>query len=369
MATEIIQRQATTLREMHVDAMIASSPQNVAYTIQFMVPSHPIIPERPAASVVTADDNSAVLVANMEETTTKRYGQVDSVHAYVEFEEQPMDRLARLLSDMGLSESKIAVEMEYLPARDYAMLQERLPRCSFVAADNILARLRMVKTTGEIDKLRKVGRIASEVHASVYKKVGAGNTERDLAAEIWGEYLRRGGDAMSILVVASGDRSALPNGSATDRVLGPGELIRVDIIALCDYYYSDVARTIVVGEPNNEQRGIWRKIYDTHQMLLDMVKPGVMTSDLYSVFRREFQRYGFPVNDFVGHGLGLGLHEQPLIGKIGDHVLEENMVLCIEPFITYEKLGYHVEDEVLVTSTGYELLTKYCDNSQLLTTS
>lgn len=368
MNREIIQKQKEALMEEKLDALVALSPENVAYSLGFMVPSHPIMPRRHAASIVTLD-SEAVLVANMEQSTTERYSVIKNVHAYVEFLEEPMEALANLIRKMGLSEGRIGIEMNYIPAGDYEKIRSYLPRCSFVACDELFVRLRMVKTKYEINKLRKIARIADEIHANVYTKVQPGDTEKDLAAHIINELIRRGGDNISVLVVGSGDRSGLPNAKPTDKKIMPNEIIRVDILGTLDNYYSDVARTVVVGEPNPKQKEIWNKIYDTHQAVLSKIRAGVTTSEIYDVFKRKFEHYGFPVSNFVGHGIGLHLHEEPLIGRFGEnHVLEEGMVLCIEPFIFADNYGYHVEDQVLVTKNGYELLSNCTDTSKLLTT-
>ncbi len=250
--------------------------------------------------------------------------------------------------------------------RHYVELARLLPDVEWVDNDAWFARLRMVKTAEEIAALREVGRLADQVHAASYRQVRAGMTERDLGRVIVGELYARG---VRILVVASGERSGLPNAGPTDRVLARGDLIRVDIIAHRRNYYSDVARTAVVGEPTPRQREVWARIVETHRALLAMVRPGVRTSALYAEFGRRFREAGFPVSSFVGHGLGLHLHEEPLIGFVGDTVLEPGMVLCIEPFIFADGYGYQLEDELLVTADGYELFTDAVDTSRLLATA
>ena len=367
---EIIKNLKEELKTKDIGALIALSPINVAYTIGFMVPSHPIMPRRHVASIITADGSDAVLVSNMEKTTTEKYSIIKNVYEYVEFAEDPMDALANLLKQMNLSKERIGIEMNFITASDFNKLKSCLPGCTFIACDELLSRIRMIKTKQEIDYLREVAQIAIKVHKNVYSKVHAGNTEKDLAGEILRDFVIQGGDEVALLAVGSGDRSGFPNANPTNKVLKEGEIIRVDIMGKCHNYYCDIARTIIVGsEKSEEQTETWKKIYDTQKAILSKVKAGIKTSELYSVFTSMFKKYGFPVSDFVGHGIGLFLHEEPLIGRYGDEVLKEGMVLCVEPFIFSNNYGYQLEDQILVTENGYELLSKGIETKELLATS
>ncbi|HXF82854.1 MAG TPA: Xaa-Pro peptidase family protein [bacterium] len=365
---EIIRRQREALQREQWRASIAVSPENVAYTAGFMVPSQPVIRHRHACCIVTPE-REAMLTVDMEFSTARRLSRITDVRKWKEFAEHPMAVLASTLAELGIRRGRVGIELRYLPAADFAELTRLLPEVEWVDNDAWFAHLRMVKTAEEIAALREVGRLADEVHAVAYRQVRAGMTERDLGRVLVGELYARGVDGVRILVVASGERSGLPNAGPTDRVLARGDLIRVDIIAHRRSYYSDVARTAVVGEPTPRQREVWARIVETHRALLAMVRPGVRTSALYAEFVRRFQQAGFPVSSFVGHGLGLHLHEEPLIGFVGDTVLEPGMVLCVEPFIFADGYGYQLEDELLVTADGYELFTDAVDTGQLLTTA
>lgn len=365
---EIIRRQRDALRREDWHASIAVSPENVAYTAGFMVPSQPVIRHRHALCIVTPS-REAMITVDMEFSTASRLSRIADIRKWKEFADRPMAVLASTLTELGINRGRVGIELRYLPAADYAELVTLLPAVEWVDNDGWFAHLRMVKTPEEIALLREVGRLADEVHAAAYRQVRAGMTERDLGRVLMGELYARGVDGVRILIVASGERSGLPNAGPTDRVLTPHDLIRVDIIAHRRSYYSDVARTAVVGEPTARQREVWKRIVETHQALLSMIRPGVRTSALYAEFARRFREAGFPVSSFVGHGLGLHLHEEPLIGFVGDTTLEEGMVLCVEPFIFADGYGYQLEDELLVTGGGYDLFTDAVDTNRLLTTA
>ena len=353
---QVIDRQKSFLKRFDLDALVACSPTNVSYTIGMRIPTQALILSRQSFTIVTPDE-SRLITVNMEEEITKKHAKIEKFVIYKEFEENPIDCLAKVLIEMGLADKRIGFETGYLPASDYVRFEKLLPNISVVKADEIFRDIRMVKTAEEIMHLEKVGGIVDAIHASVYSKVHAGNTERELGALISQEFLRLGGDGLSILTVASGERSGLANGSPTDKKLEKGDLLRCDIIGSSNAYYSDCARTAIVGKPTEQQNDIWKKILDVHHELLACVSAGVETRVIYDKFEKLFNKYNFPVSTFVGHGVGVDLHEWPLIGRYEPNVLEENMVICIEPFIFDQKFGYHIEDMLVVTKHGYKKLT------------
>lgn len=166
-----------------------------------------------------------------------------------------------------------------------------------------------------------------------------------------------------MLVVGSGERSAILNAPPTGRRLRRGELVRIDIIGTGDCYHSDVARTLSVGEPDAEQERIFRVLYDVHRRLCEAVAPGAVTSDLYRIYTEEMAAAGLPPYHFVGHGLGVTLHEEPFVDAVHSVRLEPGMVLCIEPLTALDgRFGVQVEDELLVTEDGCELITEAGDD-------
>lgn len=362
---QVVERQRSFLKKMGLDALIACSITNVSYTIGMRIPTQPFILSRQAFTIVTPED-SVLVVVSMEEEITRRYANVEKFAVYREFEEKPVDALARTIREMGLADKRVGFETGYYPASDYERLLKLLPRLEVVKADEIFRDIRMVKTPEEILRLTRVSGIADAIHASVYGQIRAGNTERELGALISKEFVRLGGDAMSVLVVASGERSGLANGSPTDRKLERGDLVRVDIVGNSNAYYCDCARTVVVGRPSQKQRDVWSRIQEVHHELLACVRAGVETAVLYDRFTALFKKYGFPLSNFVGHGLGVDLHEWPLIGKYEPNVLEEDMVICIEPFIFEQKFGYHIEDTLVITKNGYRKLTGNLCGEELL---
>jgi Xaa-Pro aminopeptidase len=152
------------------------------------------------------------------------------------------------------------------------------------------------------------------------------------------------------------------NAPPTDRVLGPGDVLRLDIIGTAAQYYSDIARTAVVGEPTAEQQAVYDLLLDVHHRTLDALRPGACTSEIYRIYRAAMEAAGLPPYHFVGHGLGITLHEEPFVNDLTSVPLEQGMVLCIEPLTLLDgRFGMQVEDEVVITADGYEPLSEAGD--------
>ncbi len=358
---EVLKKVAASLSGEGLAAVVAMSPENAPYVAGFAVPSQKIIRGRLVMCVVAADGQSCHVVADMEESYTRASTSLATVRAYNEFTETPMKALADVLTQMGLAKEKIAIDLDYLPALAWEELRRLLPAVAFVDSASFFSKMRAIKTPAEIETLRTLGRAVEGAHQAVAAQAKSGMTEMDVALILYDYLFRHGADDIAQLCVGSGERSTHANPYATARRLVKGDVMRIDIYAKLNSYLSDCARTYVIGEPTTEEKDLWEKMLETRRLCLDMVKPGAHTADIYKVFYEKFTGWNLKPINFVGHGLGLSLHEDPYIGRYGDWVLQEGMVLCVEPYVVFpeKNAGFQVEDEVLVTSMGYELLTGF----------
>jgi Xaa-Pro aminopeptidase len=285
-----------------------------------------------------------------------------------EFTDRPMTVLAKLLEDLGLAEGMVGLEADYLPTRDAEQLRSLLPKLRIQAAEGLFDQLRQQKTPHEIALLRRLSVIADEAIADSFRAVRAGMTELDLGAALIKGIYARGAEHFKIMIVATGERSEFPIVGPTDRVLKPGDLCRVEIFPTIAGYQSGVCRTAVVQTAPERARTIYRNLVECKYLVMDMIKPGASTRAIYEAFLRKFAELGLPPISFVGHGIGLHLHEEPYLGKYSDSRLEEGMVLGIEPLVYGARMGFglQLKDMVLVTSTGCELLSNSTNTDELL---
>lgn len=370
MRQAVVERLQIAMRDAGLDAVIAASPENYAYVGGFVVPSHSLMRWRHAMVVVTADGRTALLTVDMEESTVRsKAADGTDIRVWGEFTDNAMAVLADLLADMGLTNAHIGVEMDFWPAGDFTQLSgEFLPKARFEPANALLDRLRQIKTPEEIDILRQLSRIADRAITDAYGAVRAGMTEMDLAGALTSNVYRYGAEDFRLMIVATGERSEYPNVGPTERVLQPGDLCRVEIFPKIAGYHAGVCRTAVVGEAPDRPREIWRNLSDCTHMLLDRMKPGASAREIYDTFIAKFSALGLPAIDFVGHGIGVHLHEEPYLGKYGDAELQAGMVLGIEPLVYGRGMGFGLQnkDMVAITEAGCELLSDYADTDELI---
>jgi Xaa-Pro dipeptidase len=368
MRQDVIDRQVSAMKAARLDAIVACSPENFAYVTGFMSPTQPLMRWRHAMAVVTADGNVALAVVDMEASTIRaKAGEGADVAVWAEFKFDAMAVLADVLTRHGLAAGRIGMELDYLPAADFADLAALLPRAQFVPAQAMLARLRQLKTPGEIDILRKLSRIADRAITQAYAAVGAGATEMDLAAALTRGVYEQGAEYFKLMIVATGERSVFPNVGPTTRVLKRGDVCRVEIFPMIDGYHAGVCRTAAVGTPPPQAEGIWANLTACKYMLLDAIKPGASSRAIYDLYRKKSDALKLPRISFIGHGIGLHLHEDPYLGP-GDQPLEAGMVLGIEPLIYETGFGFGMQnkDMVLVTAEGCELLSDVTDTDKLI---
>jgi Xaa-Pro aminopeptidase len=369
MREDIVTRLREQMSAAGIDACVCMSPENFAYVSGFLVPSQSLMRWRHAAVVVPLEGEPVYFTVDMEESTVKAKANGARVCAWGEFTDNAMTVLASLLSDMAQERACIGLEMDYLPAGDYAQLAEALPAARFVPVQAELARLREIKTAAEIAEMRRLSRVADRSIREALAGVGPGSTEMDIAAGLTGHIYKQGADDFKLMIVATGERSVYPNVGPTMRELRRGDICRVEIFAVGNGYHAGVCRTARVGESPPHADEIWSNLVECKYMLLDMIKPGASTGDIYKAFLAHLGKLGLPPISFVGHGIGLHLHEEPYLGECADRTLESGMVLGIEPLVydTGHGFGMQNKDIVLVTDTGSELLSDVTDTDELIT--
>lgn len=230
MRKAIIDRQIKAIAEHKLDAMVSCSPENYAYATGFVVPSQPLIRHRHAMAIVTANGRTELFSVDMEASTVKRHAPDVSTRIWAEFTDDAMSVLADQLRKLGLGQGRIGIEMDYLPAGDFARLQKALPEARFEHCEQILARLRQIKTPDEIALLRRLSRIADQAITDALAAVKAGDSEMDIAGHLTRNVYALGAEHFKLMIIATGERSVLPNVGPSDRRLTPRDVCRVEIL-------------------------------------------------------------------------------------------------------------------------------------------
>ena len=372
MREDVIAKLAGAMKEAGLDAIVACSPENFAYVTGFLSPTQPLMRWRHAMALVTADAAIALAVVDMEASTIRAKvgegGAPAEIAVWREFAFDAMPVLADLLKRHGLAAARIGIDTDYLPAADFAELLRLMPGAQFVPAQGLLSRLRSCKTPAEIDILRRLSRIADRAIAGAYAAVAAGATEMDIAAALTRGVYEGGAEYFKLMIVATGERSVFPNVGPTARVLKRSDICRVEIFPMSGGYHAGVCRTAAVGAPPPQAERIWANLTACKYMLLDAIRPGASSRAIYDLYLAKTAELNLPRISFIGHGIGLHLHEDPYLGPGADQTLEAGIVLGIEPLIYETGFGFGMQnkDMVLVTVHGCELMSDCTNTDQLI---
>lgn len=258
--------------------------------------------------------------------------------------------------------ARVGVEAEHMTVATRGALQAAAPKgARLKSTSGVVERLRMVKEPEEIERLRVAVLTGSAVLDTAVEAIRPGRSETAVAAEL--EYAARGAGAEGMsfpTIVASGVRSALPHGVASAARISPSGFVVLDYGVILAGYCSDMTRTVHVGRPTREMRGVYEAVRAAQQAGIKAVRAGVEARAVDRAARRVLAQAGLGryFTHSTGHGVGLEVHEPPRVARGSTQVLEAGMVITIEPGAYLPgKGGVRIEDMVVVTDDGCEVLT------------
>ncbi len=240
-------------------------------------------------------------------------------------------------------------------------LAKSLPKLKLVVTENLVERLRIVKDKCEIDATRMACQQARRAYDVVRASLTSSMTELEVAAELEYQARRFGAKALSFpAIVAVGERAALPHATPTKRRLGESDFTLVDWGANSGLYMSDLTRIIITGKISPKLRKIYGVVLKAQLAAIDAIRPGRTCEEVDAVARKIITRAGFgkAFGHGLGHGTGLEIHEAPRLAVGQKTKLRPGMIVTVEPGIYVPGWGgVRIEDDVLVTRTGHEVLT------------
>lgn len=227
--------------------------------------------------------------------------------------------------------------------------------------NNFMEELRMIKDDKELATIRKACSISDRAFTDVLDFIKPGQTTELQVANFLDFRMREYGASGTSFesIIASGYRSAMPHGVASEKVIQSGETLTMDFGCYYKHYVSDMTRTIHIGDTTDEEREIYDIVLRSNQALIDAAKAGMTRRDYDKVARDVIVEagYGAHFTHSIGHGIGLDIHEIPYFGN-SDETIEAGMVLTDEPGVYLaDKYGVRIEDDIIITENGCELIT------------
>jgi Xaa-Pro aminopeptidase len=258
--------------------------------------------------------------------------------------------------------SKVGIEGEHMTVAARSLLASILPSTFRLRpAPPLVEKARMVKDEEEIGCIRSAVILGASLFDRALEVIRPGVREAEVAAEMEFAARKAGAQQMSFTtIIASGERSALPHGRASQAAI-PGEAFVVcDFGVILSGYCSDMTRTIYVGRPSAEARGVYQAVKQAQQAAVDAVRPGISVGEVDRAARKSLQKSGLAkyFTHSTGHGVGLEIHEAPRVAAGQTEILQPGMVITIEPGVYVPgQWGVRIEDMVVVTEHGCEVLT------------
>jgi Xaa-Pro aminopeptidase len=340
-------------------AIVARSGKNFTYLAGFAYPGtlarHLDFPDSPREVLLLwpRHGEPVLIVNHYAAPLARRDSWIQRIEVYDDYAESPYERLATVLKGSGLQRQTIGVEKTYVSAARWEELRALLPDITLVDCTEMMARVRWVKTPGEIQLLKHAADLLDDAYLEVFPTVRVGETERDVHSRLVQSCIRRG--AQWVHGILNSSRNTLAYGGEGDTVLQAGDIIRNDYVAYYCGYPGHQSRTVVLGKPSAEQQRIYRLMRDIYRLTIEQCRPGVKASAVHAYAAGKFRDHGYHDRvSLVGHSVGPWWHQQgPYIVSTCNDMLEAGMVLALEPHVGY----WHLQDLVLVTQNGPQLLS------------
>ncbi len=342
-----------TLRDeferLEVDALLVTDEKNVTWLTGFTGDSSPLLLDR-EGDLIISDSRYTTQLA--DECPGLPVAARDARHTLKEF-------LSLTLGKRPIQ--RLGVEADTMTLAVFEQLREATSTLELVATQGVVIGLRAKKDPDEIALIRHAAHIAEAAFLSVTAALRANQSERDVAFDLEHTIRALGGDGCSFPpIVAVGDNAARPHAVPSQRKLSEHPLLLIDWGAVYQGYRSDITRVLYTGEAEEELNTIYRVVWEAQQAAIAKIAPGVVTNEVDAAARDHSAQagYGDYFGHGLGHGIGLNIHEEPRFSPRIETKLEPGMVVTVEPGIYLPgRGGVRLEDDVLVTETGHEVLS------------
>lgn len=281
------------------------------------------------------------------------------------FYEDFFEAATAVLGDRKLSSLRVGTEGDALTygyrEKFYSWLEEAGHTPVDIAYD--LEIVRMVKTPEEIERLHRATAITVKAHESFRAAIRPGNTDSDLHKAATIRMMQEGAHQIRFINIGCGPKTSFaahapyPYG----HTMQVGDFVKVDMGAIYGGYYADFVRSYFIGEASQRQQDIWRWLNEAQLEVGHALRPGMVGGEIFEMFHRKISRNlaKYP-REFIGHGIGLGSHEQPRMNAVNKAVLEANAVVCMESSYYHDGVRHHTEDTFLVKEDGVDMWTADC---------
>ncbi|MDQ2085296.1 aminopeptidase P family protein [Herbivorax sp. ANBcel31] len=335
------------LKKTDMDAILITKRENYIYISGFTG----------TFAHVLVTQNDAVLLTDFRYASqAKKQAEQFEV---VEFRGKLLESLNDIIKSKDIK--TLGFEEDNVTYKKYISMKKNLKVKKLQPIDGIVEDVRVRKDSEEIENIKRAVKIADDAFSHILKYIKPGVREYEIALEIEHYMKKKGAKGISFeTIVASGCRSSLPHGVATDKKIENNEAVTLDFGAVYNDYCSDMTRTVFVGQPEKELINIYDIVLKAQVASLKGAKKGLLGKEIDLIARGIIDKNGYGENfgHGLGHGVGLEVHEKPSLSKKGDVVMENGMVATVEPGIYVDNLGgVRIEDMVVINEGSPIVLT------------
>ena len=354
-----LNRMGQTLERTKLDALIVATLENVVYLSGAYNPIRRLLPERPAIVLWSRDGPPLLIAAAIEEAFLRKQSVISDLRLYQGTTEAAVTVLADALSKQGLSAARLGVDLEGVSAHFFRELRRSVPNAKIKDATNLLAELRAVKSEDEIQALRHAAQSTDCAEWTALDAFQVGWTENELGIHLRQALIGQGAETIAFLVLGGGVRGVAAHAMPSDTPIIPGELVRLDMGGYFEGWASDLAKTACVAEPSLRQRHIYRTLRNIMDDHIARIRPGKTAGDLFDAVASDFHlanlRFSAP---HVGHGLGLSIHDWPILSGGNLAPIRSGMVISAELiYVEQDRERYHLEELVVVRQGEAEVIS------------
>ncbi len=361
------------IASMNMKGAVFCGPGSIRYLSGYTVPietgPNPF-EAGPPILLLNIDGESELVVSEFEEPAARSDAKVDNVSVYscyniYDLDTKPLNVLSNILINsmkkLRIDKGIIGLEAEYFPTSIFWHIKENLREANWKDISRNLESIRAVKDSEEIELMRRVCDVASWGQIAARQIVNEGASEIEVYSLVKAKIEEKTGARTPLLAdVISGERTWEISGHPTIRRIRRDELVICDLVPRVDGYWGDSCSTFIVGKPTSEHVKLHKIVMTALQKGIENIKPGITAMEIDKIVRSEIKKHGYDYPHHTGHGLGVTYHEEPRIYPSSNTILKPGMVLAIEPGIYVKGVGgIRLEDVLLVTEDGADILTKY----------
>lgn len=355
------------MTEHELEALLITGGTNLAYLSGFPYVDTNLA--RPYFLLVPRSGAPVLLVHTGRAYEAGALSWIADVRTYEPLSAAPVPDLAALLRDRDVFGTRIGMELGFeqrlgLPPAELDRLRADLAPTVITDAAPLLWQLRMIKAPWDLEAMRRACAITAEAYARTFTDTRAGEPERDVLLRMTQQTMHLGGGSPWVAITSGPGNYDVVMGAGSGRILQPGDMVWMDSGCTVDNLWSDFGRAGVIGGPSTEQTEAHRLLREIVDEGVAMVTPGARTSEIAKRLNDRVNNLALPVTSYistiagrVGHGIGLDLTEPPHLSESDPTVLQPGMVISIEPGIATNYGIFHIEEDVIVTVDGHEVIS------------